>query len=207
MTRFLRSSASTRAISRSMVVLPMPGGPIKSTFLPVSTRSWMILAVPITARPTRQVKPTILPSRFLMAEMRCSVRVSPARLSPLNEPMRLVMYSISTSVTSRSPRNTSRPGKRASGRRPRSMTISSRSPSPVGSCKRDEMWGGMTASKDRMSSISTVCKTSPFVGGDINSLISYRQITNLWWPVNYLQGCFLYPGPAWLSRDPWIPRR
>ena len=37
--------------------------------------------VPNTARPMRQVRPTTLPARLRMAEMRCSVRSIPARLS------------------------------------------------------------------------------------------------------------------------------
>ena len=47
----------------------------------------MISMVPKTARPTRQVRPTILPLRLRMAVMRCSVRSMPARLSSPNEPM------------------------------------------------------------------------------------------------------------------------
>ena len=87
-TRFLRSSASTRAASRNSVVLPTPGRPIIRMLLPDSTMSRMIVIVPNTARPTRQVMPTIRPSRLRMAEMRCSVRSMPARLSSPKAPMR-----------------------------------------------------------------------------------------------------------------------
>ena len=45
-TRLLRSSASTRAISRSAVVLPIPGLPSNKIDLPVSTRSRIIAIVP-----------------------------------------------------------------------------------------------------------------------------------------------------------------
>ena len=41
-----RLSASTRAASRSMVVLPTPGGPSSNTLWPDSTRSWMMSMVP-----------------------------------------------------------------------------------------------------------------------------------------------------------------
>ena len=40
--------------------------------------------VPKTARPTRQVSPTMRPRRLRMAEMRCRVRSMPARLSSPN---------------------------------------------------------------------------------------------------------------------------
>lgn len=41
---------------------------------------------PVTARPTRQVSPTTAPLRLRMAEMRCSVPSTPARLSPPKSP-------------------------------------------------------------------------------------------------------------------------
>ena len=47
----------------------------------------MISIVPNTARPMRQVRPTIFPFRLRIAEMRCSVRSMPARLSSPNVPM------------------------------------------------------------------------------------------------------------------------
>ena len=56
-TRLCRSSASTRAISRSIVVLPTPGLPSSRMLLPDSTMSRMMAMVPKTARPTRQVRP------------------------------------------------------------------------------------------------------------------------------------------------------
>ncbi len=124
-TRLL--SASTRAASRSMVVLPTPGGPIISTLCPLSTRSWMMSIVPYTARPTRQVMPTISPRRLRMAEMRCSVRSMPARLSASKAPTPATTLSSSTRVTSRSASGTSPETKRAVGIRPRSSTISSSS--------------------------------------------------------------------------------
>ena len=48
----------------------------------------MMRIVPNTARPTRQVRPTMRPLRLRMQEMRCSVRSMPARLSLVNSPMR-----------------------------------------------------------------------------------------------------------------------
>ena len=83
-TRLPTSSASTRAISLNFVVLPTPGGPRKRMDLPDSTRSLIMSIVPVMARPTRQVKPIILPWRFLMQEILCRVRSIPARLSPVN---------------------------------------------------------------------------------------------------------------------------
>ena len=85
-TRFF--SARMRAASRSMVVLPTPGRPSSSSDLPLSIRSCTMSVVPYTARPTRQVSPTILPRRLRMAEMRCRVRSIPARLSVSKAPMR-----------------------------------------------------------------------------------------------------------------------
>ena len=154
-TRLPRSSASTRAASRSIVVLPMPGRPRMRIDFPVSTRSSMISIVPKTARPMRQVSPTILPFRLRIAEMRCSVRSMPARLSSPNVPMWSTTYWMSRSVISRSRSMTSLSGKRASGRRPRSMTTSM-SDSPSGSA-----WigveisdGSATSSASRSSVVS-----------------------------------------------------
>ena len=88
-TRLPSSSASTRAASRSSVVLPTPGGPSNRRLLSGSwTRSCTMSTVPKTARPTRQVSPMMPPVRFRKAEMRCRVRGMPARLSWLNDPMR-----------------------------------------------------------------------------------------------------------------------
>ena len=86
-TRLPRSSASTRATSRSMVVLPTPGRPSSRTLCPPSTMSRMMSMVPKTARPMRQVRPTTLPARLRMALIRCSVRSMPARLSSPKAPM------------------------------------------------------------------------------------------------------------------------
>ena len=56
-TRLPRSSASTRAASRSIVVLPMPGRPMIRIDFPVSTMSSMISIVPNTARPIAAGQP------------------------------------------------------------------------------------------------------------------------------------------------------
>ena len=66
-------------MQRSMVVLPTPGRPRINRLLPSSTRSWMMSRVPYTARPTRQVSPTMSPRRLRIAEMRCRVRSRPPR--------------------------------------------------------------------------------------------------------------------------------
>ncbi len=87
-TLLCRSSANTRAISRKAVVLPTPGRPNMRIDLPVSTKSRIIPIVPNTARPTRQVKPIILPLRLRMALIRCKVCSIPARLSPPKFPTR-----------------------------------------------------------------------------------------------------------------------
>ena len=86
-TRLPRSSARTRATSRSIVVLPTPGRPRRRTRLPASTMSRMMSIVPNTARPIRQVSPTTLPDRLRIALIRCSVRSIPARLSSPKTPM------------------------------------------------------------------------------------------------------------------------
>ncbi len=62
------------------------GGCNAGAVSPALARSAAIAALPNTARPIRQVRPTTLPSRFLMALMRCSVRSMPALLSPPNCP-------------------------------------------------------------------------------------------------------------------------
>ena len=99
-TRLFSSSAMKRATSRSIVVLPTPGRPRSRTLCSVRTRSSMMRIVPKTARPTRQVRPTMRRLRLRMQEMRCSVRSMPARLSLVKSPMRSTTYSMSSSDTS-----------------------------------------------------------------------------------------------------------
>mmetsp|Transcript_11721 Transcript_11721/g.38540 ORF Transcript_11721/g.38540 Transcript_11721/m.38540 type:complete len:265 (+) Transcript_11721:559-1353(+) len=103
-TRFLRSSLSTRAISRITVVLPTPGRPRKRSDSSVERRSRIISTWPVTARPTRHVKPTITPRRFRMHEMRWSVFSIPARLSSPNIPTADSATAKSSHVTSSSRR-------------------------------------------------------------------------------------------------------
>ena len=161
-TRLPRSSASTRATSRSIVVLPTPGRPSSRTLCPLSTMSRMMSMVPKTARPTRQVSPTTLPARFRMAEMRCRVRSMPARLSPPKSPMCSMTWAISASTISRS-RSTSSPCvKRASGRRPRSSTTSSRSARFAKLRRRVTISGGSASSSASRSSV-VVCSVVTFV--------------------------------------------
>ena len=69
-TRFLASSANTRAVSRRIVVFPTPGLPKIRTLLPDLIRSSINLTEPYTALPTLQVSPTGSPARFLTTEMR-----------------------------------------------------------------------------------------------------------------------------------------
>ena len=153
-TRLSRSSASTRATSRSMVVLPTPGRPRSRIDFPVSTMSRMMSMVPKTARPMRQVRPTILPLRLRMAVMRWSVRSMPARLSSPKVPMWSTTYCRSASTTSRSRSTASPPPpKRASGRRPRSMTTSIRSRSGGRPSRAATISGGRAASRACRSSV------------------------------------------------------
>jgi hypothetical protein len=53
---------------------------------PLQMRSRTSSALPVIARPTRQVRPTTLPERLRIALMRCSVASMPARLSPPKSP-------------------------------------------------------------------------------------------------------------------------
>lgn len=69
-----------------IVVFPTPGGPISNKEAPSLTKSRNKLALPDTARPTRQVKPIIAPFLFLIALIRCSVLLIPARLSTAKSP-------------------------------------------------------------------------------------------------------------------------
>ena len=166
-TRLENSEASTRAASRSMVVFPTPGRPMIRIDFPDSMWSRRISIVPKTERPTRQVRPTTRSARFLIAEMRCSVRSIPARLSPPKSPMREITHERSSSVTSRSNSVTSPEVSRASGRRPRSMTTS-RSPSrPAASSSRVESSrmlatispGRQSRRRSRLSTIASSCTT------------------------------------------------
>ncbi len=152
-TRLPRSSARTRATSRSIVVLPTPGRPRRRTDCPPSTMSRMMSIVPNTARPMRQVSPTTLPERLRIALMRWSVRSIPARLSSPKTPMWSMTYAMSASVTSRSRRSSSPVVKRASGRRPRSMTTSSRSVRLATEVRRSTISGGSAAMRASRSSV------------------------------------------------------
>lgn len=69
-----------------IVVFPTPGGPISNKEAPSLTKSRNRLALPDTARPTRQVSPIIAPFLFLMALIRCKVLLIPARLSIAKSP-------------------------------------------------------------------------------------------------------------------------
>ena len=158
-TRFATSSLRTRALSRRSVVLPTPGRPRSRTLCPASMTSRTMSTVPNTARPTRSVRPMTSPARLRIAEIRCSVRSIPARLSFPNVPTRLVTCSMSSRVTNRSDSRTTRPENLASGSRPRSSTTSS-SPSRSGCssiCRR--VSGGSTASS--RSRLSVICTWWP----------------------------------------------
>src|SRR5512132_2572894 len=155
-TRLFRSSARTRATSRSIVVLPTPGRPRNKMLFPDSTMSRMISTVPYTARPTRSVRPTTFPARLRSALMRWSVRSIPARLSPPNCPMCEMTYARSSADTSRCDRYSSRPAKRASGRRPRSITISRRPSSPSSARTRCARSGESPRSSASSSSLCCI---------------------------------------------------
>ena len=154
MTRLWASTDSTRAISRSMVVLPTPGRPSSSRFLPERAKSSMSLMVPNTARPTRQVRPMTRPRRLRMAEMRCSVRSRPARLSPPNSPRRSMAACKSASSTSRCESSASPLMNRASGARPKSSTTSSSS-SRSSRCRNAEAtrWGSTSSTFSNSSRV------------------------------------------------------
>ena len=59
---------------------------MKRIDFPEATRSAAMAALPGTARPARQVRPTMRPSRLRMHEMRCSVLSMPALLSSPKSP-------------------------------------------------------------------------------------------------------------------------
>ena len=131
-TLFCKSSDNTLAISRITVVFPTPGFPRNNTESPLSlfNTSEIISTCPVTALPTRQVKPIIFPLRFRMHEILCNVPVTPARLSPPNSPTTRSAWSNSSCVTTFSLKTSlcflesSSPLNLASGCRPRSKTIS-----------------------------------------------------------------------------------
>jgi len=160
-TRFLVLSASTRAASRSMVVLPTPGRPSSRMFCPDSMRSAIMSTMPKTARPTLQVRPTMSPWRLRIAEMRWRVRSMPALLSVVNSPMRATTKAMSFWSTSLQLTTISLWGKRASGGEPRSSTISRSSFSPDCSRRGSRMCGGSTSRRASRSS-ATTCRTTSY---------------------------------------------
>jgi hypothetical protein len=91
---------------------------------PSFTKSCSKLALPGTARPTRQVRPMMAPFRLRIALIRCSVRLIPARLSAPKSPTWEVAWRRSSKEMGLCERRKSPEGKRASGGRPRSMTTS-----------------------------------------------------------------------------------
>lgn len=72
--------------NRIIVVLPTPGGPINNKEAPSLIKSCNNIALPEIALPARQVRPIIVPLRFLIALIRCSVLLIPARLSTAKSP-------------------------------------------------------------------------------------------------------------------------
>ena len=65
-TLFSLSSAKTRAISRIIVVLPIPGFPKTKIELSDSSKSRIIEIIPSISRPIRQVRPLIKNCLFLI---------------------------------------------------------------------------------------------------------------------------------------------
>ena len=88
-----------------------------------------------------------------MALMRCSVRSMPARLSSPNTPMWSMTWAMSASVISRSRRSSSPVVKRACGRRPRSITTSSRSVRLARPRSRSQISGGSASMRASRSSV------------------------------------------------------
>jgi len=86
----VQSSASTRAASRSRVVLPTPGRPAAGRCAGLDD-----IADDVDGsvdRPSDAAgQTTISPTRLRKAEIRCNVRSMPARLSRVKVPMRAVM--------------------------------------------------------------------------------------------------------------------
>ena len=107
--------------------------------------------------------------------MRCSVRSMPARLSSPKTPIWSMTWAMSASVTSRSRRSSSPVVKRASGRRPRSITTSSRSVRFATVLSRATISGGNACIRASRSSVvsrrSTCrlppCQPSPCIAGTI----------------------------------------
>jgi len=100
MTLLFRSVERTRAVSLRNVVFPLAGGPRNKIFLPLSVMSRMTSMAPKMARPTRHVRPIMVPERLRRAEIRWRVRSMPARLSESNLPTFLVTESMSCWVIS-----------------------------------------------------------------------------------------------------------
>lgn len=69
-----------------IVVFPTPGGPMSNKEDPSWIKSLSKTALPEMALPTRQVRPIIIPFRFLMALIRCNVLLMPALLSVAKSP-------------------------------------------------------------------------------------------------------------------------
>mmetsp|Transcript_8349 Transcript_8349/g.22291 ORF Transcript_8349/g.22291 Transcript_8349/m.22291 type:complete len:259 (+) Transcript_8349:1625-2401(+) len=86
MTRLCKSSDRARLTSLIAVVLPTPGLPKKRMLAPERTMSATMRALPLMARPARQVSPMMRPARLRMQLIRCRVRSMPARLSPPKVP-------------------------------------------------------------------------------------------------------------------------
>ena len=186
-TRFLASWDKTLAISRSMVVLPTPGRPKSRMFLPEKARSSIILMVPKTARPTRQVMPMTCPFRLRMADIRCRVRSMPARLSSPNSPIRSITFCRSPAVTGHSFNSTSSETNRASGWRPKSSTISS---NWSRSSRARRTSATLPGSTFRTSSISSCSLSRPA------SRSSFCTAANITPPRRKVRDLLLVPSPS-----------
>ena len=138
-----------------------------------------ISTVPKTARPTRRVKPMMAPFRLRMAEMRCSVRAMPARLSSPKSPMRSTTWAMSAALISNPWKTMLRSCVRTSASRPRSITISIRPSLPACSAMAARRAGGSTS-----SSIATSAAGSEAGGasalGSVND--SFKDFTLLMGP-------------------------
>eukprot|EP00965_Chrysotila_dentata_P216288 6189288-Pleurochrysis_carterae.AAC.2 len=80
-------SARSAAAARMIVVFPEPGSPSTSTDCLVPSRvSTIMSALLVKERPILMVKPAVLPSRLMIALIRCSVPSIPARWSEPKSP-------------------------------------------------------------------------------------------------------------------------
>ena len=161
-----RSSASTRATSRSMVVLPTPGRPSSRMLRPDSTMSRMIVdrAVDGAADAAGEADDLAL---AIADARRCGEACARCRRDCRRRTRRCARQRsrCRRGSTSSSERVPPCPGNRASGARPRSNTTSSRL-SRSSSCRSGSATrGGSAWSSCSMSSVISLCSIGPLGSG------------------------------------------